>query len=115
MAREDFADGSVRGEGEVDAEGRRHGPWRFVHKNGRLQAHGAYEHGRLDGYWEWYRANGQRLQVGSFDLDVRVGLWRRWYATGQLLDEGRYAAGKRVGEWVTHDHAGLVRTRRDHG
>jgi antitoxin component YwqK of YwqJK toxin-antitoxin module len=115
MVTDDAADDSVRGEGSVDDDGRRHGPWQFVHRNGRLQARGSYEHGRLDGYWEWFRPNGQRLQSGSFELDVRTGLWRRWYSTGQLLDEGRYAAGRRVGEWRTYDHAGVVRQRKHHG
>jgi antitoxin component YwqK of YwqJK toxin-antitoxin module len=88
--REYFAGGELSGEGRF-RNGKRHGNWKFYHRNGRQKATGKYLDGDLYGHWEWWRENGEPLQAGAFKNGKQVGLWKRYYDNGQLWDQGAYA------------------------
>ena len=49
-----FANGRARATGEVDARGRRHGPWRFYRADGSLRAEGHYHAGAATGEWVFH-------------------------------------------------------------
>lgn len=136
---DDAADALPPGDGELDAEGRRHGPWResdphggtiageYVHgdrhgpwthffADGRVRSEMTYENGELAGPTTWYRATRGLLQRGGFLDGEKHGLWTRWDAAGRLLDEGEFDRGAKTGEWTQYAPDGSVRkVTRHHG
>ena len=120
------------GEGELDAEWRRHGPWRetdphvgtiagdYVHgerqgpwthffADGRVRSKMTYERGELAGPTTWYRATGGLLQCGALLDGEEHGCWTRWDAAGRLLDEDEIDRGDKTGEWTQFAPDGSVR------
>jgi antitoxin component YwqK of YwqJK toxin-antitoxin module len=94
--------------------GKRHGPWKFYHRDGKLWSTGTYDHGVGHGLFKWYAANGRLRQSGRFDHGVQVGLWKRYHGgTGQLYDVGRWENGKRIGVWKTYDKDGSLKRRQE--
>ena len=130
-------DGLQPGEGERDAQGRRHGPWRefdphggdiageYVHgvrngawrhyfADGRVRSEMHYEGGELTGPATWHRATGGLLQRGAFLDGKKHGRWTRWNAAGTLIDEGEFVRGVKTGEWTYYHPDGTVKKVTQH-
>ena len=56
---ERFADGSPRATGDVDARGRRNGPWTFYREDGTVIARGEYRTGAAIGAWRFEPPAGE--------------------------------------------------------
>ena len=115
--------GKVTGEGIVDAEGRRQGPWKefydsgvlksagnykngtrqgswiFYYENGKEEQKGDYHNGKPDGNWKWTYANGQTWRTEVFYDGLEEGLAIEYNDTGKVVSKGDYLSGEREGKW----------------
>lgn len=119
-----YSKGKVTGEGIVDAEGRRQGPWKefyetgelksegnyknglregewvFYYRDGKEEQRGSYYKGQPDGDWKWTYNNGQTWREESFIEGFEEGLAIEYNDTGKVVAKGNYMSGEREGEWV---------------
>lgn len=119
-----FSKGKVVGQGIVDAEGRRQGPWKEFYETGELRSEGRYKNGKRDGEWVFYYIDGKEEQRGSYFKGKPDGDWKWIYNngqtwreeefyegleeglaieyndTGKVVSKGKYLSGEREGEWV---------------
>lgn len=61
-----YSKGKVTGEGIVDAEGRRQGPWKEFYDTGELRSEGVYKDGKREGSWIFYYRDGNEEQRGTY-------------------------------------------------
>lgn len=98
--------GDIAGE-YVDGE--RHGPWTHFFADGRVRSEMHYERGELIGPVTWHRSTGGLLQRGAFVDGEKHGPWTRWNAEGGLIDEGAFDRGAKTGEWTHYAPDGSVK------
>lgn len=117
--------GNIVGEGVMDEEGNKEGPWKEYYIDGKLRASGAYLKNRKTGKWVFYHENGLVEQQGTFDEQGKpIGkwiwnyengnLWREEYFVnglvdglvteydpdGNIISEGEYFEGLEEGKWI---------------
>lgn len=119
-----YIKGKVIGEGIVDAEGRRQGPWKefyeqgelknegnyknglreggwvFYYRNGKEEQQGAYRKGKPDGDWKWTYRNGQTWRAEVFYDGLEEGNAIEYNDTGKVVTKGNYLSGEREGDWL---------------
>lgn len=119
-----YSKGKVIGEGIVDAEGRRQGPWKeyydtgelrsegnykkglrdgdwvFYYRDGKEEQRGGYYKGKPEGDWKWTYNNGQTWREESFIEGYEEGLAIEYNDTGKVVSKGNYLSGEREGEWI---------------
>lgn len=119
-----YSGGKVIGEGIVDAEGRRQGPWKEYYETGELRSEGGYKDGAREGDWVFYYQNGKEEQRGTYHKGKADGTWKWTYPNGQtwreevfydgleeglaieysdsgkVVAQGNYLSGEREGEWL---------------
>ncbi|MBI5544040.1 MAG: hypothetical protein HY901_09145, partial [Deltaproteobacteria bacterium] len=77
--------------------GRRQGPVKKWHANGRPLSEGTYRDGLLDGVWTSWREDGTPIERGTIRGDQRIGLWLTWDASGEPGEAMTYGSqGRRV-------------------
>ncbi len=104
-----FKDGILLGEGIIDEEGLKDGPWKEYYPNGVLKSIGTYHTGKRIGDWKFYYPNDQLEQIGSYNKDGKAdGAWTWYYATGDLLREETYFNGMIDGFSIEYDEYGVV-------
>ena len=104
-----FKNGDIIGEGIIDDEGMRDGPWKDYYPNGALKSDGQYETGKRTGLWKFYHPNGVLEQTGSYNKDGKEdGTWTWYFATGDLLREESYFNGMIDGYSIEYDEYGVV-------
>jgi antitoxin component YwqK of YwqJK toxin-antitoxin module len=104
-----FLDGQIIGEGIIDEEGIKDGPWKEYYPNGAIKSEGTYDKGNRIGGWKFYYPNGQLEQIGTYNKDGKAdGSWTWYYATGDLLREESYFNGKIDGFSIEYDEYGVV-------
>jgi len=104
-----FKKGNVIGEGIIDEEGIKDGPWKEYFLNGALKSTGTYDKGKRIGEWKFYHPNGQLEQIGSHNNDGKEdGTWTWYYPTGDLLREESYYNGMIDGYSIEYDEFGMV-------
>jgi antitoxin component YwqK of YwqJK toxin-antitoxin module len=118
-----YSKGKVTGEGVVDQEGRRQGPWKefyatgeprsegrykagkregewvFYYRDGKHEQRGSYNKGRPDGDWEWTYDNGQTWREEVFYDGLEEGLAIEYNDTGKVISKGHYLSGEKEGQW----------------
>jgi len=65
-------------------DGKLHGPFQFIDKNGTVLAEGHYLDGRKDGAWIDYWSNGNVKQESFYDMGVEVGTWLFYHCNSIL-------------------------------
>ena len=119
-----YSKGKVIGEGIVDAEGRRQGPWKefyetgelrsegkykkglrdgdwiFYYRDGKEEQRGGYYRGKPEGDWKWTYNNGQTWREESFIEGFEEGLAIEYNDTGKVVSKGNYLSGEREGDWI---------------
>lgn len=120
-----FKAGRIIGEGIIDENGERQGPWKEFYENGKLLGEGTYVNNQRSGDWTFYYLNGSKEQVGRYNQAGKPdGVWKWYYESGQLKKEevmrnglpdgylkewsdsgsmivqGQYIEGEEDGEWV---------------
>ena len=106
-----YRNGQVIGEGIVQDDGNRDGPWKDYYPDGSLKAEGNYENGKQTGPWKYYHANGKTEQSGRYSKQGKPdGTWLWYFESGQLLKEENYRNGLKDGMSTEYDEAGKVVT-----
>ena len=104
-----FLDGIVIGDGIVDEEGLKQGPWKEYHDSGELKAIGKYVDGKKIGEWKWYYKNGKIEQIGAYLKNEKPdGEWKWYYDDGKLLRDEFYAGGLENGLMTEYSDSGTV-------
>lgn len=104
-----YKNGQVTGEGLVQEDGERHGPWKDFYSDGSLKAEGNYDHGKQVGEWKFYYPGGKIEQRGKFSKSGKPeGTWKWYFENGQLQREENYRAGLKDGLSTTYDENGRV-------
>lgn len=102
-----FRKGNMVGEGIVDDEGNRDGPWKEFYPDGTLRSAGTYDKGIKTGEWKYYYANGKIEQQGKYTKKGKLdGLWTWFYEDGGMQREQGYINGLEDGEYLENDEQG---------
>ncbi|MCB0807453.1 MAG: toxin-antitoxin system YwqK family antitoxin [Bacteroidales bacterium] len=110
-----FKNGTMIGEGIINDEGIKDGPWKEYYPNGAIKSEGTYNNGNRTGQWKFYHPNGQLEQIGSYNKNGKEdGQWTWYYATGDLLREESYFNGMIDGHSVEYDKNGEVISEGDY-
>ena len=94
-----FANGIVRGEGEV-VDGKQQGDWQYLSENGRIRAQGRYEDDEQVGLWTYFFDNGQKEYEGVLEGERRVGRYQYWHPNGNPRAVGTFVDGREFGTWT---------------
>jgi len=98
--REYFMDGTLRAVGSYVA-GKPVGDWKYYYENGKLESEGKYtKQGTPDGIWHWYFEDGSLRRMQEFIAGVEDGVYEEYEETGKQIVKGQYAEGVEEGEWV---------------
>ena len=82
-----YEDGTMEYSGGYDAEGNRHGEWKYFYKTGTLWSLGNYTNGLKTGKKEVYWPKGQIRYEGFFAEDAKSGHWIFYDMEDQIIDE----------------------------
>ena len=119
-----FHNGIKLGEGIVDDNGKKQGPWKEYYESGAIKAKGKYINGKpagewhyyyedgkteiegaytskgqKDGQWWWYYPSGSVLALEEYDDGDLNGLSFSLSAQGDTIECGNYDAGYETGKW----------------
>lgn len=61
--KEFYADGSLKGKGTVQADGKKEGKWKYFYGNGLMMSEGKYSNGEKVGKWKYWNKNGKLITV----------------------------------------------------
>lgn len=104
--------GKLIGEGIVDDEGVKDGPWKEFYAEGQLRAEGMYSLGKRIGRWRFYHENGSVEQEGVYNNQGNPeGPWKWYYDNGTVLREESYRNGLSDGLYTEYDENGKVTTQ----
>lgn len=76
--------------------------------DGTLKSEIVMKHGKKDGPARYYHANGKIQQETNFKADVLEGLSRRWYYNGNLELEENYKNGLKDGKAIGYTKKGKL-------
>ena len=65
--------------------GKRHGFYKYFHKNGQLMFRGSYTNGILQGAFEEFYENGQLQETGDYKNGKQHGSWEFFEEDGNLV------------------------------
>ncbi len=85
-----YEDGITEYTGGYDADGQRHGEWKYFYKSGTLWSLGNYDHGKKTGKKEVYWPDGIIRYEGFFADDKKSGHWIFYDMQGNILEEKDY-------------------------
>lgn len=98
--KEYYDDGTLRSAGSYD-KGNRIGEWKFYYENGKIEEQGRYnKKGNPDGTWQWYYDDGTLRREESFIAGLEDGDYSEYDETGKLMVKGNYVEGLEEGEWM---------------
>jgi len=98
--KEYYPDGTLRSTGTYD-DGIRVGDWKFYYENGKLEQQGKYtKKGKPDGTWIWYFEDGTLQREQNFIAGLEDGEYLEYEETGKLIVKGQYVEGLEEGEWT---------------
>ncbi len=103
-----YSKGKVIGEGIVDAEGRRQGPWKEYYETGELRSQGSYKDGKREGDWVFFYRDGKEEQRGSYHKGKPDGEWKWLFNNGMTWREEVFYDGLEEGQAVEYNDTGKV-------
>lgn len=104
-----FHQGKMTGEGIVDEEGDRVGPWKEYYEDGTLRSVGTYDKGNRVGDWKFYYPNSKVEQQGKYSKKGKPdGIWSWFYEDGTLQREQSFIAGLEDGDYLENDETGKL-------
>jgi antitoxin component YwqK of YwqJK toxin-antitoxin module len=106
--------GQKIGEGIIDEQGRKKGPWTDYYNTGEIKARGTYTDNQRSGPWTFYYKDGSIEQKGRFERDKYQGLWIWYYPNGNTWREESYFNGREDGMFVEYDSDGNILTQGDY-
>ncbi|MBU2652136.1 MAG: hypothetical protein KKA81_14495 [Bacteroidetes bacterium] len=100
-----------------DANGHRHGKWKFFYESGALKTEGTYKHGIKHGYFKEYDESGGLISAAKFQegekltnvqelkpLDVKT----EYYPSGKVKIQATYKDDKPEGVWREYNEEGEI-------
>jgi uncharacterized protein len=104
-----FHKGKMTGEGIVDEEGTRDGPWKEYYDDGTIRSVGIYDKGNRVGEWKFYYENGKLEQQGKYSKKGKPdGTWKWYFEDGILQREQSFIAGLEDGDYMENDETGKL-------
>lgn len=104
-----FHQGKMIGEGIIDEEGTRDGPWKEYYEDGSVRSVGTYDKGNRVGEWKFYYPNGKIEEQGKYNKKGKPeGTWQWYYEDGTLLREQAFLAGLEDGDYLENDESGKL-------
>lgn len=104
-----YKNGIVTGDGIIDDNGLKQGPWKEYHDTGELKGEGTYISGQRIGLWKYYYKDGKIEQNGVFlKNEIPDGDWVWYYDNGNKLREETYINGLRNGLMTEYSDSGTV-------
>jgi len=102
-----YRNGMLTGEGIVQEDGNREGPWKEFYLDGKLKAEGNYENGKPSGVWKFYFEDGKTEQTGKYNKQGNPdGTWKWFFTSGMLSREENFRNGARDGMFSEYDETG---------
>lgn len=90
--------------------GKRHGFYKYFHKNGQLKFRGSYTNGKLRGAFEGFYENGQLEETGDYKNGKKHGPWEFFDEDGNFVAREIFKNGKYMEfEWDEYNHFSGVR------
>jgi antitoxin component YwqK of YwqJK toxin-antitoxin module len=103
----EYSNGIETGEGIVQDDGAREGPWKDLYPDGSVKAEGKYENGKPVGTWKYYHPDGKLEQTGKYNKQGKPdGTWTWYFESGQLQREENYTNGQKDGLSEEYDENG---------
>ena len=104
-----YSKGVKNGEGIIDIEGIKQGPWKEYYSEGILRAEGKYENGARVGKWKFYHLNEKLEQVGVYRKGGKPhGDWVWYYDNGAVRREETYINGNEDGNLIEYSEEGEI-------
>ena len=104
-----FKKGVIVGEGIIDQQLTKHGPWIEYYNNGKKKSEGSYNNGKREGQWKFYDNDGNIEQEGSYDDKGKYsGDWVQYYPTGDILKEETFSDGYEEGMYIEYSEDGSI-------
>lgn len=85
-----YEDGSLKIEGDFDADGQRQGIWVSYYESGIKWSESHYSHGAREGHSITFYPNGKVRYVGEYKDDQKIGKWTFYTEAGDLDQEIEY-------------------------
>lgn len=104
-----FSNGKITGEGIIDDEGVKDGPWKEYYEEGQLRAEGLYNFGNRIGRWRFYHQTGAIEQEGNYNNQGKPeGAWKWYHENGNIFREENYRSGQLDGLFTEYAEDGKV-------
>jgi len=112
IAAKIYKDGIVIGDGIVDEQGFKQGPWKEFHDSGELKSVGKYVDGLKIGPWKYYYKNGKIEQTGTYLKNEKPdGEWKWYHDNDSLWKDENYSNGLENGLMTEYSDSGTVITK----
>jgi len=87
---------------QVDANGKRHGIWKKLYRNGNTRYTGEFNHGKEIGTFNYYAITGEKkpIVIKNFQKNSTRADVRFFSKDGVLESEGNMQKKNRIGEWI---------------
>lgn len=99
--------GALALELSFDDDGLLHGAFTAWRDRRTLREAGAFVHGDRHGTWKWIGRDGKLEREGTYFLGLRHGKWRQW-SDGRLIMQGAYVKGRPHGTFRYWNAAGVA-------
>ena len=86
----DATKSQIKQTGDFDADQKRHGIWKYYHRNGIEASMTEYNHGEKNGISIVRRPDGTVFYQGEYKDDKKVGVWRTYNEKSELVTEKEY-------------------------
>lgn len=104
-----YKNGIIVGQGIVDEQGMRQGPWKEFYETGEKAGEGHYLNNLRQGEWKFYFKGGSVEQIGKYDQKGRPeGKWKWYFESGNLRKEDNFKNGVFNGNHVELSDSGKV-------
>ena len=87
------------GVNQLDANGKKHGPWKGYFEDGSLRYEGQFDHDMPYGEFMYYYQGGKPKAVSYFYDDGKRTRTRIFHENGRLLAEGNYLGQEKDSTW----------------
>ncbi|NTW31826.1 MAG: toxin-antitoxin system YwqK family antitoxin [Bacteroidetes bacterium] len=104
-----FKNGVEIGNGIIDEQGIKQGPWKDYYESGELKDEGTFDNGAKIGLWKFYFKNKKLEQTGNYLKNEKPdGEWKWYYDNGTIMRTENYSGGLLNGTTTEYSDSGTV-------
>lgn len=104
-----FYKGIMTGEGIIDINGKKQGPWKEYYNTGELMSSGSYSNSIRIGEWNFYHNNGNIEQNGTYNKNgTPINEWNFYHENAALYKNEYYLDGELEGEYIEYNDTGKI-------